>query len=240
MAESGSDHIFKPFDEDLNALRTLNQVMGKQAVQQLEDAGKSLLTADIGLAQQVLNQENRINQLSMEADEMVVNLLAVHHPLANDLRLILCLAAVANNLEEVGDEAKKIARITIKNFDQNSKFTEKDIFGDVHVLTHNAGRLLRKVLRALDESNVELAVSVIQGDSRLNSLYSGALRRLATFLLEDPRNIGVELDALLALKSLERAGDHATSIAKSLIFAVKGKDVRYIKPEHLSEGYLDD
>lgn len=240
MTESAGEHIFKPFDEDLDAFRGLNQAMGNYVHQQLQDAGKSLVEGDVALAQRVLNQENRINQFSMEADEMAVNLLAVHHPLANDLRLILCLAAVASNLEEIGDEAKKIARITIKHFDAPNKFTEKPMFSDVEVLTHNAGRLLNKSMQALEQNDVELAIAVIQGDRRLNSLFSGALRRLATFLLEDPRNIGVELDALLALKSLERAGDHATNIAKSLIFALKGKDVRYIKPEHLSEGYLED
>lgn len=239
MAGSDGEHIFAPFDEALNGFRALNQTMGKQVVNQLERASESLLTGDVGLARQVLHRENRINQFSMEADEMAVNLLAVHHPLATDLRLILCLASVANNLEEIGDEAKKIAHITIKTFDQHNDFTQHTIFSDVRRLCEAAGRQLRGGLRALHDEDVTAAVSVIQDEERLNLLFSGSLRRLASFLLEDPRNISAELDALLALKSLERAGGHASSIAKSLIFAVKGKDVRYIQAGHLSEGYLD-
>ena len=100
--------------------------------------------------------------------------------------------------------------------------------------------MLRNALRALAGDDVQLAVAVVQADARLDQLFEGALRRLATYLLEDHRNIRWVMDAILALKSMERAGDHAESIAEHLIFAVKGKDVRYIKAEHLSEGYLDD
>jgi len=240
MSETRGEHIFTPFDEDLEGFAATSQEMGRKVSQQLTLAAQSLVEGDFGLARQVVQRDNGINQLSMQAYEQGMNLLAVHQPLAGDLRLIICLHQAANHLEETGDEAKKIARITIRNFDRDVPFSRPELFSDVQVLCEIAAEMLGNSMRALENKDVDLAVAVIMRDERLNALFSGDMRRLSTYLMEDPANIGGVLDALLALKSMERVGDLSCSIAKNLIFAVKGKDVRFIKPSHLSEGYLDD
>lgn len=240
MSEWLDGHIFTPFDEDLRAFAATSQEMGRKVAQQLNQAAASLVEGDFALARRVVQRDNGINQLSMQAYEQGMNLLAVHHPLAGDLRWIICLHQAANHLEEAGDEAKKVAKVAVRTFDCNAPFPKPALFTDTQQLCEVAVVMLEDAMRALAQRDVDLAVAVILRDERLNALFSGAMRRLATYLLEDPAYISDVLDAVLALKSMERVGDLACSIAKNLIFAVKGKDVRFIKPSHLSEGYLDD
>ncbi len=235
------EHILSRFDDDLNGLRDLALKMGEVVAVLVEKAGQALVQTDAGLARQILHQAKRVNEFDMEAQEEGVRILATHNPVARDLRLVLCLGRSVVDLEHIASQARKIALITQRHASESQTASpDLAIFADVTVLAAHAAQMLRNALLALDSGDVQLAVTVVQSDARLDQLFEGALRRLATYLLEDHRNIRWVMDAILALKAMERVGDHAENIAEHLIFAVKGKDVRYVKAEHLSEGFLDD
>lgn len=235
------EHILSRFDDDLNGLRELALRMGELVVSLVEKVAQALLSTDPGLARQILHQTKRVNEFDMEGQEEGVRILATHSPVARDLRLVVCLTRTVLDLEHCADQAKKVAEITLRHAeDHHTPVPGSELFEDVDDLTEQAAGMLRQALQAIDANDIRLAVAVVQADDRLNQMFEGAMRRLATFLLEDHRTIRWVMDAILALKAMERVGDHARNIAEHLIFAVKAKDVRYIKAEHLSEGYLDD
>jgi phosphate transport system protein len=234
-----SEHILSRFDDDLEGLRGFTLAMGNDVLDQTHRAVHSLVDCDAGAANKVLYREKRINAYDMEAQEKAVKLLAVHGPVARDLRLVICLTRVVSDLERVGDAAKQIARVTIRNFEHSQAMPDCDMFRDVGDLSVRAERQLAQALEAIRHRNVEIALKALRGDEGVDELFSGAVRRLSTYLLEDPRNIRWVIDALFAIKAVERVGDHAAAIAANLIYALKGKDVRYMLPENLSEEFLD-
>jgi phosphate transport system protein len=151
----------------------------------------------------------------------------------------VAVSRTITDLERVGDEAKKIADLVIDNFETPHRFIDLILFDAAQELMGVVAELLTMSLDAIEEDNVDTAVAVIQEARRLEGHFDGAMRRLATYILEDARNIRPIMDAVIALKALERVGGYATNIAENVILTVTGKDVRYIKREHLSEGYLD-
>jgi phosphate transport system protein len=233
------DHILTRFDDDLKGLRQLTLTMGASVAALVGKAAAALRHGDGGLARQILHQVKRIYERDMQGQEEALRILATHNPVARDLRLVLCLARSISELERVANQAKKVALIAQRRYTDAPYSLGLSIFADVSDLADAALSMLGDTLRALAEDDIDLAVAVVQRDGRLNQLFEGAMRRLSTFLLEDARNIGWVMDAIFALKAMERVGDGATNVAKQLIFAVKGVDVRYIKAEHLAEGYLD-
>lgn len=233
-----NQHILSRFDADLHQLEKLVQDMGALVAGQIGHAVNAITRGDLEAAARVLSRERKVNDFDMAGQEAEIQLLATHHPLAGDLRWVSCLGRVVSELERVGDEARKLAEMGQRRAIHCDGECHV-LFTDIPRLAEEALLLLRRALRSLLERDVALAVSVVQQDQRLDGLFQGALRRLATYLMEDPRNVGWTIDAVFAHKALERVGDHATNMAEQLIYAVKGKDVRYIQAEHLSEGYLD-
>ncbi|MEJ2575747.1 MAG: phosphate signaling complex protein PhoU [Gammaproteobacteria bacterium] len=240
MGARGGEHILSRFDDDLDGLRDLTLRMGEAAAALAAKAVDALAGADAGAARQVIHQVKRINELDMEGQEEGVRILATHNPVARDLRLVLCLTRCVSELERVANQAKKVALIAQREVDEPS-YAKLDaaIFADVLNLSTVAMDMLAEALRAVRESDVALSVAVVRADERLDQLFEGAMRRLATYLFEDARNIRGVMDAIIALKAMERIGDHAANMAAQLIFAVKGVDVRHIKAETLSEDVLE-
>jgi phosphate transport system protein len=240
MAAKGGEHILSRFDEDLDGLRDLTLRMGEVTVALVDKAVSALTTSDAGIARQVIHQEKRVNEFDMEGQEEGVRILATHTPVARDLRLVICLTRCIGELERVGNQAKKVAIIAQREVDEpHYGRLDAGLFNDVVDLSQSALAMLRDVLAAIRNNDVKQAISVAKADARLDQMFEGAMRRLATFLLEDARNIRLIVDAISALKAMERIGDHAANMAAQLIFAVKGVDVRYIKAENLTEEFLD-
>lgn len=233
------DHILSRFDDELEEFRALALTMGGMALAQVQHAVAALTTGDLAAAHQVCTREKRIDQFDMEGQELSIRLLAVHHPVARDLRFIVAVSRTITDLERVGDEAEKIARLVIADLQEQHRFVDLMLFDAATDLMTMVTGMLDRSLDALRSSDVAAAVAVIQEVSRVDRYSDAATRRLATYILEDVRNIKVVMDALVVLKGLERVGAHAAHIAENLILYVTGKDVRYIKAEHLSEGYLD-
>jgi phosphate transport system protein len=238
MAGKG-EHILTRFDDDLESFRCLALNMGEVALVQVDKAVSALITGNVNKARLVLAREKDIDRFDMDAQEKSIQLLAVHHPVARDLRFIVAVSRNITDLERVGDEAKKIADLVVENYDIHHRYIDLFLFDAARELHDVVTSLLADSLDALEQDGVDKAVAVIQRATTLGQHFDGAMRRLTTYILEDTRNIKAIMDAVIALKALERVGDHAANIAENVILAVTGKDVRYIKADHLSEGYLD-
>jgi phosphate transport system protein len=232
-------HIVQRFDAQLGSLKGLVLEMGQLVLQQLREAQTALQDGDIAIARQVVHRDRDVNAYDMKGQELCLELLATRQPVASDLRFVMAMAQAINNLERAGDEAKKLGRTVLTVYGDGGMQPVPAIFLDAERMTELATELLEDALEAVQELDVDKAVAVVQGDQLLNDTFQAGLRRLATFLFEDARNIRHVIEAVFVLKALERIGDHASNIAEFVIYAVKGKDVRYVQSEHLSSGYLD-
>ena len=232
-------HIVQRFDAQLGSLKGLVLEMGQLVLQQLREAQTALQDGDTGIARQIVHRDREVNAYDMKGQELCLELLATRQPVASDLRFVMAMAQGINNLERAGDEAKKLGRTVLEVYGDGGMQPVPAIFLDAERMTELAAELLEDALEAVQALDVDKAVAVVQGDQLLNDTFQAGLRRLATFLFEDARNIRHVIEAVFVLKALERIGDHASNIAEFVIYAVKGKDVRYVQSEHLSSGYLD-
>ena len=217
-------HISRQFNSDLEALKTHLLQMGGVVEQQLADGIQSLETADSALAQRVLAAEIQSNSFEISIDEECTRILARRQPAASDLRMVLAVAKIVRDLERIGDESAKIAKMAIVMSEQGEmpKGTEVRHIGN-HVRT-----MVRDALTAFARYDVELALVVAREDREVDQEYGAAMRQLITFMMEDPRTISRVLNVLWALRSLERIGDHAHNIAEQVIYLVTGKDARHM------------
>ena len=232
-------HIVQRFDAQLGALKGLVLEMGQLVLQQMRESQVALNDGDTGAARQVVHRDREVNAFDMKGQELCLELLATRQPVASDLRFLMAMSQAINNLERAADEAKKLARTVLTVFGDGGMQPIPAIFQDSERMTELAVDLMERALAAVQDLDVDEAIAVVQDDQVLNETFQGGLRRLATFLFEDPRNVRHVIDAVFVLKALERIGDHAGNIAEFVIYAVKGKDVRYVQAEHLSSGYLD-
>jgi phosphate transport system protein len=240
MTETGTGHIVKRFDQELAGFRGLVLEMGELALEQVRQSVDALCNEDITLARQIVKRESLVDNFDLQADEAATRLLAMRQPMAGDLRMILALSKTVTDLERIGDEAEKIAKAAIRHLEHDVGRLQPALLRDARTMCDLATRLLERALDALAEKNWQEAVAVVQGDKDLDAEMQAALRRLSTYILEDSRNVGQVIDAALIVKALERVGDHAKNIAESVVYQIKGKDVRYMKVDHLSDGFLDD
>jgi phosphate transport system protein len=239
MVGKEGGHIVQRFDAQLGSLKGLVLEMGQLVLQQLREAQTALENGDTRLARQVVHRDRDINAFDMKGQELCLELLATRQPVASDLRFVMAMSQAINNLERAADEAKKLGRTVLEVYGEGGMQPVPAIFLDAERMTELATELLEDALEAVQELDVDKAVAVVQGDQLLNDTFHAGLRRLATFLFEDARNVRHVIEAVFVLKALERIGDHASNIAEFVIYAVKGKDVRYVQSEHLSSGYLD-
>ncbi|OGT88932.1 MAG: phosphate transport system regulatory protein PhoU [Gammaproteobacteria bacterium RIFOXYA12_FULL_61_12] len=235
----GEGHILSRYDKEIMQLRGLMLEMGAAVLEQLKEAVAAMEARDVEMARKVIYRERHIHDLDMTANEECIKHLAMRSPVASDLRLVISLSKCISDLERIGDEARKIAHTTLRLFDQGPGAARPALLYDVSVLAEKAIRMLVNAVHVIEREDLELAIHVIQSDAELDRLFKDSLRRLSTFLLEDPRHIGAAIDIIFVLKALERIGDHAENVCAHMIYAVKGKDPRFIKKDHLSVGFLE-
>lgn len=218
------DHISRQFNEELDEVRTHTLEMGGMVERQVQEAVKSLIELDVELAEKVRFSDNRINQMEMSIDNDCAKILARRQPAASDLRLVLAISRVTNDLERIGDEAGKIALQAIglaESGDETRGFVE------IRHLGAHVGSMVHDALDAFARLDTEQAVAVAREDKKVDLEYSSALREMMSVMMEDPRSIKRILNVIWALRSLERIGDHARNIAEHVIYLVQGKDVRH-------------
>lgn len=227
MSEKTGGHIMQRYNEEMSRLHELVLQIADLVRSQLRNAVQTLQDKDIDSAPAIIERDKEVNDLDVLADDEVVNLIARRQPLANDLREILTVAKIVTDLERVGDEARKIARLTIQFYGTNASAPNKHIVKDIVKMAHFVDHMLDLAIRSYDELDLQLALEVLELDLEIESEFGSALRRLSTFLMEDSRSVGHIVETVLGLRALERIGGHAKNIAGYVVFLVKGKDVRH-------------
>ena len=227
LSRTADRHILSRFDGDLGNFRSLVLEMGRRVRDQVVLAADALTSCDIAKARKVIGDQRLIRDLDIDALEANARLFAIHQPVARDLRFVLTLSRAVYDLERIGGEAVRIADIVEALYEYQPSARDCVIFEDVRRIGTPAIHLLERAIQAVADEDVHLAVEIALEGRELNDLFEGAIRRLATYLMEDPRNIRWVIDATLGIKSMERIGDHACSIARNIIYSVTGKDVRH-------------
>ena len=206
-------HIARAFDGALLSLHLKIVEMGGLALDQVREAMRAYGEWSLQAAMRVIERERQVNAYDHSIDREQLTLIARRHPVGSDLRIIIALSKMVGELERVGDEAKKIARVVIANTGRPAGATSRDA---VH-LGKLAQDLLRMALDAVDRLDFELAGKVIPGDRELDAEYAAGLRRLLTRAMENPRGFEVTVQTAFVLKSLERIGDHARNLARHVL-----------------------
>lgn len=214
-----SGHIVAAYDEEIQQLTRLFSRMGGLAEKQLSDSLTAVERRDSELAGIVKSSDKNIDNLENEIDALVVRMLALRQPMANDLRYIISTLRTAADLERIGDYSKNIGKRTIAlNQLPNPPMTR----GIVR-LGRLVQSMLKDVLDAYSQGNVEKAIGVWEADEEVDSLHTSLFRELLTYMMEDPRHITPCTHLLFIAKNLERIGDHATNIAETIHFQVQGE-----------------
>jgi phosphate transport system protein len=218
-------HLSSQFDAELNSISSNVLEMGGLVESQLHQAVYALVHMSLETAGQVIETENRINQMELQIDHEIISTIGRRQPTARDLRFLMAISRTTQNLERAGDEVARIARM-VKSIIESG--TPRNLpISELRMAADLAAALLRKTLDAFARLDTVSALSIIKGDDEIDAEYDGFLRKLITYMMEDPRTISPSLDLLFLAKSIERVGDHAKNIAEQIIFIVKGEDVRH-------------
>ncbi len=231
-----SAHISQNFNEDLQKLKSEILEMGGLVEKQVANAVEALTEGDTALADRVRELEFEVNEFEIKLDEECTRILALRQPAASDLRMVISVSKTITDLERIGDESNKIAKLAIALVDEGG--APRGL-----VQTRHIGNLVRvmvqQALNAFARFDVHEAVQVVQEDKSVDLEYESAMRQLVTYMMEDPRSISRVLKVVWALRALERIGDHAMNIAEQLIYVVKGKDIRHRKLDQIKAQVLD-
>ena len=230
--EDYQQHISARFNEELESLRNHMLEMGGKVEHQLSNALEALLRRDSGEAELIVSRDTEVNEMEMAIDDECASILARRQPTASDLRLVVAIIKVNTDLERIGDEAAKVAKQAVRMSEDGASPSN---LVEVRHIGSRVGTMLRNALDAFARLDVEMAVSVVKGDTEVDKEYGSAMRSLVTFMMEDPRDIGAILNEMWALRSLERIGDHACNIAEHVVYLVRGLDVRHGSLEELTE-----
>lgn len=230
-------HISQKFNDDMQELRNQILSMGGLVEKQIVDAVKALVEGDSELAIIVRNNERTINQCEIVIDEECTRIIALRQPAASDLRLVLAITKIISDLERVGDEANKIAKMAILLAEQGQSPRGYNEIRHIGSLVVN---MLHRALDAFTRLDAETAFEVAQEDSQVDIEYESAMRQLVTYMIEDPRSISRVINVMWALRALERIGDHSRNISEQIIFVVKGKDVRHRSMEQIKHHVFED
>ncbi len=220
-------HTVKAYNKELQHINELVEQLGELGRDQLQRAVQSLRDGDSKAAGQVIDRDRDLNDIDVQADEEVIRLIVKRQPMGKDLRDILTVQKVVSELERVGDEARKVANLTIHFYDQDKNPPNGQMLLDIYKMADYVDRMLKQSLEAFRELDVKKSLDVIKEDDNLYEEYRAALRRLSTFVMEDARNVGCMVDVTLTLRALERIGGHAKNIAGHLIYLVTARDVRH-------------
>jgi phosphate transport system protein len=225
-------HISHQFDAELEDVRNRVLAMGGLVEKQINDAITSLVEGDTELAQAVIQNDVKVNSAEVAIDEECAQIIARRQPAASDLRLLVAIIKTITDLERIGDQAERIARMGIRLADverPKNQYIEIRNLGD-HVL-----RMMRNTLDAFARFDTEAAVNVAKEDLKVDTEYDGIMRQSLTFMMEDHTVITRMLDVMWTARAIERIGDHAKNICEYIVFLVKGKDVRHVTIEQMEK-----
>ena len=222
-----SEHIVKSFTEQLELLANGVAQMGGLAEAQFANAIEAIAKRDAKLAETAIGSDERVDRIQQTVEEQALKLLALRQPMAIDLRTTLAALKIANELERIGDLAKNIGkRALVLNREPPIKLAQS-----LARMGRQALAQLKTVLDAYSDRNAEAAKAVWRQDEEIDELYNSLFRELLTYMMEDPRTIGLCTHLLFIAKNIERAGDHATNIAETVYHMVTGTYLRVDRPK---------
>jgi phosphate transport system protein len=224
-------HLSTQFDSELNGVSSRVMELGGLVESQIRQAIYALAQFNADAAIDVMATEARVNAMEVDIDRELSSIIARRQPTARDLRLLIAISKTTANLERVGDEANKIARMVKSIIDNGAPRTLPA--SELRVASDLASGLLRKALDAFARLDTATAVSILKEDDLIDKEFDGFVRKLITYMMEDPRTISASLDLLFLAKAIERIGDHAKNIAEFIIYVVKGADVRHASMEQI-------
>ena len=224
-----SEHTLKQFDAELEAVRARVLQMGGLVEEQIARAMEALSTGNTRIAVQVVDDDHRVNALEVAIDEECSTIIARRQPAAVDLRMLMMVVKTITDLERIGDEAAKIARMTQLIYEADRPFVPRT--NEIRHMADVALAMLRNALDAFARLDLTVAARVVRQDDRVDESFRGVLRQLITFMMEDPRTISHAIEILFIAKAIERIGDHAKNMSEYVVYMVKGKDVRHTGPE---------
>ncbi len=228
-----TEHTYKQFDADLEAVRARVLEMGGLVEEQVNRAIDALIDGDVKVAEEVIATDHMVNSLEVGTDEACTQIIALRQPTASDLRLILTIIKTITDLERIGDEASKIARYALRVYETDRIVTPR--YSEIKYMAGLALKMLRESLDAFARLDVSAAAAVARQDMEVDEEFHLITRHLITYMMEDPRTISTFIDLMFVVKAIERIGDHAKNISEYVVFMVKGKDVRHTSLEDLEK-----
>ncbi|MBI3899839.1 MAG: phosphate signaling complex protein PhoU [Gammaproteobacteria bacterium] len=228
-------HISRQYNAELEDIRSKVLQMGGLVEQQIEQALLALTQGDTALGEAVIMDDTKVNQLDVAIDEECQHIIARRQPAASDLRLVLAVIKTVSDLERIGDEAEKIARMAVRLAQEERP---KNNYAEIQTLGNHVRYMVHDALDAFARLDIEDALRVAREDRKIDQKYEGILRQLITFMMEDPRTISRMLNVIWTARALERIGDHARNICEYVIYLVKGKDVRHTSLDQIEKEIL--
>lgn len=227
MSSQLEGHTVQRYDGELNNLHLRVVKMGGLAVDQLKLALRALQEKDLQAAETVIQREHEIDEMEIATDDEIITVIAKRSPVARDLRVVMSISKAITDLERVGDEAARVAHLAHDIYGSERSVPSQQLLRDVATMGRVALDMLEEAVHSFDRLDLERARRIAANHGELDQEFQSCLRRLATFLLEDARNVGHTIQAVLAVKALERIGDHARNIAEYVVYLVSGEDIRH-------------
>jgi len=226
-----SRHISGQFNEDLERIINLVMQMGGLVEKQLNEALLSVSQADEELAKKVLSNDYQVNNLEVVIDDECTRVIAKRQPAAGDLRLVMAIIKTIADLERIGDEATKIAKVTLESLTSQ----HKELLLNLDNLGRRVLECLQLTLDAFTRMDVDAAIKIHQTDEKIDREYEALMRQLMTYMMEDPRSIPQVMSVIWSARALERIGDRCQNVCEYIIYFVKGKVVRHTTNEEIKK-----
>ena len=228
-----TQHISGNFNKELEDIRNKVLEMGGLVEEQIEQAVRALSNSDMELAELVIKQDTQIDNLEMAIDAECTKIIALRQPTASDLRLLLTVLSIINELERIGDLAERIAKMAV--YLSNSNDGKRYQYYEVQHMAGLAKAMLHGALDSFARMSIDGITDITGSDELVDREYVSIIRQLITQMMEDPRNITRALDILWTVRALERIGDHSRYICEYIIYMIKGEDVRHLTQAELEE-----
>ena len=229
-------HLSTQFDSELNSVSSRVMELGGLVESQIRQAIYALSQFSMEAVEQVASIEQRVNAMEVEIDHELSSIIARRQPTARDLRLLIAFSKGTANLERMGDEAHKMARMVKSIIESGAARSLPS--SDLRMAADLASGLLRKALDAFARLDTKAALDILKEDDLIDKEFDGFVRKLVTYMMEDPRTISASLDLLFLAKAIERIGDHSKNVAELIIYLVKGKDVRHAAMNDIESAVL--
>ncbi len=231
-----TQHYSQQFDADLDQIRNQVAQMGILVEEQLQQALTALQSGTPAQAKEVIANDYKVNAYDVDIDEQCTRILALRQPTASDLRLVLTVIKTTADLERIGDEAKRIARMAARI---TARHTGPDLNNRIEHLGRQVSTMLHRALQVFMQLDIAEAIAVAREDDRVDREYEGLMRESMTYMMEDPRAIPKLMDVIWSARALERIGDRCCNICEYVLYFVKGKDVRHISLEKIQQTFAD-